>query len=212
MTQYLEDLSESAEFGITKENEGSATRIVDLGTGNGHMLFALREEGWRGDMVGVDYSETSVQLARRIASQRHRRWVGQAEVEEEEAPPGLETMRFDRWDILNEEPSDWLGEGFHLVLDKGTFDAISLSAETDAQGRRICETYRQRVLPLIKTGCFLIITSCNWTRKELLQWFETADGKLKLYEELKYPKFTFGGVEGQSVCTLVFQRQKTAQD
>lgn len=159
-------------------------------------------------MVGVDYSEASVQLARRISEQRHEKWKAEAEEDDGSAPPDPQTLRFERWDILGEQAGDWLSEGFDLVLDKGTFDAISLSAETDAQGRRVCETYRERVLPLIKKGAFLIITSCNWTRKELLNWFETDDGQLKLFNELDYPKFTFGGRQGQSVCTLVFQKCK----
>ncbi|KAG6012596.1 hypothetical protein E4U41_005268, partial [Claviceps citrina] len=38
--------------------------LLDLGCGNGSMLFALRERGWSGRALGVDYSPQSVQLAR----------------------------------------------------------------------------------------------------------------------------------------------------
>jgi len=55
--------------GITSEN----CSVLDLGTGNGHFLMRLREgegdgeEGWGGRLLGVDYSEKSVEFARRIA-------------------------------------------------------------------------------------------------------------------------------------------------
>jgi len=173
---------------LSKDN----SRILDLGTGNGHMLFSLLDEDWAGDLVGVDYSDTSVKLARQIAAARTE---------------GGAPVTFEEWDLLNHQPGEWLGEGFDAVLDKGTFDAISLSSETDAQGRRICESYREHITPLIKPGQFFIITSCNWTKQEVMNWFVAPDGELQFFDEAKYPTFTFGGQQGQSVCTLIFQRR-----
>jgi SAM-dependent methyltransferase len=179
------------------EDEGllskSDSRILDLGTGNGHMLFALQDEGWAGELVGVDYSDASVRLARQIAAARG---------DQEDT-----AIRFEEWNLLDQQPGDWLADGFDAVLDKGTFDAISLSAETDAQGRRICESYRDHITPLIKPGHFFIITSCNWTKEELMNWFVAPDGQLIFFDEAKYRTFTFGGQQGQSVCTLIFQRR-----
>jgi len=189
MIELLEKLDD--EGVLSKDSD--ETRILDLGTGNGHMLFELRDSDWQGELIGVDYSETSVRLAEQIAGQR---WEGDA----------ANGASFERWDILNEQPGEWLSDGFHALLDKGTFDAISLSAETDGQGRRICETYHERVVPLLRSGGFLVITSCNWTRNEILQWFTGPSSELKLFDEAKYPTFTFGGQQGQSVCTLVFQK------
>ncbi|KAF2226212.1 hypothetical protein BDZ85DRAFT_288365 [Elsinoe ampelina] len=125
-------------------------------------------------------------------------------------PPtsGEGTVEFYRWDLLADDPGNWLGEGFDVVLDKGTFDAISLAEGTDGQGRRAHEGYRDRVLPLVKKGGFFVITSCNWTREEVLQWFGGGEGELRLFREVKYPSFTFGGKKGQSVCTLAFRRGK----
>lgn len=185
------------EQGLLNKEDNTPSRILDLGTGNGHMIFSLQEEGWSGELVGVDYSEASVALARQIAKQKHSD-------QEDDAPANA---RFEQWDILNQEPGTWLGHGFDAVLDKGTFDAISLSSETDNQGRRICEFYREKVTPLIKKGHFFIITSCNWTKEELLHWFILPDGDLELFDEAKYPTFTFGGQQGQSVCTLIFKRR-----
>lgn len=126
----------------------SNTSFLDLGTGNGHFLLRLRglddegevdEEGekWEGRIMGVDYSEKSVEFARRIAGDK-----------------GVEA-EFRYWDIMSSSPSAILDgaqkEGWDVVLDKGTFDAISLSEEKDEQGRRLCEGYKERMMPLVST-------------------------------------------------------------
>jgi SAM-dependent methyltransferase len=191
MLSFLEELSDEgqAHKGAADEKE-AATRFLDLGTGNGHLLFALREDGWCGDMVGVDYSAQSVQLAKEIRDTKEDETYGD--------------ITFHEWDIFAQAPGAWLGAGFDVVLDKGTFDAVCLSLETDALGRRICEGYREKVEPLVKPGGRFLITSCNWTEEELRAWFER--GLLIFAGKIKYPSFTFGGKTGSSVVTLCFQK------
>lgn len=188
MLQYLENLCD--EGVLSKESEG--TRFLDLGTGNGHLLFALREDEWMGEMFGVDYSATSVKLAEEIRSSKGDEYVD---------------ITFSEFDILTNAPTPSLSSGFDIVLDKGTFDAICLSNETDAQGRRVCEGYKEKVVPLMKEGGRFLITSCNWTEEELMGWFE--GGELRCVGKVKYPSFKFGGREGSSVVTLCFQRKGT---
>ncbi|OJD36316.1 s-adenosylmethionine-dependent methyltransferase [Diplodia corticola] len=207
--------------GFEEENSADAARdctsFCDLGTGNGHLLFALRDEGWRGRMVGVDYSALSVELARRIAVERARAEGGDGDGDGDGGEDGGKVaaaaadVRFEVWDILGEEPgAEWLQGGFDVVLDKGTFDAISLSAETDAQGRRVFESYREKVEPLIKPGGLLLVTSCNWTADELKAWFVVEGGLLEYEDKIKYPSFTFGGRTGSKVCTLCFKKKSDA--
>ena len=140
-------------------------------------------------MIGVDYSDTSVHLARRIATEKE-----------------AECVRFEHWDLLSDPPlTEWLQDGFDVVLDKGTFDAISLMPYAEGS-RQPCDIYRDKVVPLIKPACFLCITSCNWTKNELLDWLAPANGSLKYYSEAKYPTFTFGGRTGSTIVTLTLQR------
>ncbi|KAJ4304805.1 Protein-lysine N-methyltransferase efm4 [Kalmusia sp. IMI 367209] len=202
MLSFLENLAD--EDILHKEAEGEVangeqeaaftepTRFLDLGTGNGHLLFALREDGWEGEMVGVDYSAQSVQLAGEIRAAKGADY---------------EDIGFYEWDILSAAPGAWLGEGFDVVLDKGTFDAICLSQDMDAQGRRISEGYREKVEKLVKRGGRFLITSCNWTAEELRGWFEVEGGELAFEGRAEYPSFTFGGKTGTSVCTLCFKRR-----
>lgn len=201
MLSFLEDLADEGQLrkggeGDDEEEEGSAkqesTRFLDLGTGNGHLLFALREEEWMGEMVGVDYSPQSVRLANDIRSSKGADYAD---------------ISFHEWDILSQPPGSWLASGFDVVLDKGTFDAICLSQETDTQGRRICEGYREKVERLVKKGGRFLITSCNWTAEELRGWFEVEGGELVYEGAAKYPSFTFGGKTGTSVATLCFKRR-----
>ena len=121
-------------------------------------------------------------------------------------------VRFEEWATMKELPGNWMLEdedgegGFDVVLDKGTFDAISLSEEEDEHGRRICEGYRERVQRLVKKGGIFLVTSCNWTEEELKTWFDDGEGELEYCGRVQYPKFTFGGRTGQSITTLCFKR------
>uniref|UniRef100_A0A672RBC8 EEF1A lysine methyltransferase 2 n=1 Tax=Sinocyclocheilus grahami TaxID=75366 RepID=A0A672RBC8_SINGR len=86
-------------------------------------------------------------------------------------------------DFLN--PSAEL-KGFDVCIDKGTFDAISLSPE-DREEAKKC--YVNSLKTVMQPEGFFIITSCNWTKEQLLQIFT--------------PGFElFGGVTGNSVTAL----------
>lgn len=178
-------------------------RVLDLGTGNGHMLFAMQDGGWAGHMVGVDYSVRSVQLAEQIQQRRRQEADGSEDTSE---------LQFVQWDMLREEPDRVLRltadeqRAYDIVLDKGTFDAISLSNEAiDVQGRTGCEVYPERVKDLVMAGGYLLITSCNWTEDELRKWFEGGD--FAYHDTISYPSFTFGGQKGQTVSSVCFRRR-----
>lgn len=192
----------------TREN----ISILDLGTGNGHFLIRLRageededeEKKWTCRLMGVDYSEKSIEFARRIAAD------GKEEGEERE-------IEWVKWDIMKEAPKPEVlnGEqenGWDIVVDKGTFDAISLSEERDAEGKRICEGYRERVLGLVRRGGVAVVTSCNWTEGELIGWFLGEEGErsekgwFKVERKIEYRSFSFGGVKGQTVCSVCFRK------
>jgi hypothetical protein len=149
--------------------------------------------------------------------------------EEEEAkeenfePAQAQPIQFEEWDILGSKaplsetglPSTdtelpwfpYAEGGFDIVLDKGTFDAVSLS--DDAKQTRVCEVYPDIARRLVKRGGFLVVTTCNWTEEELVRWFvgdrEKGD-RLIVWGRVEYPVFRFGGCEGQGVCTVCFQR------
>lgn len=144
-------------------------------------------------MLGVDYSERSVEFAARIAADKGY----------------TRAIEFERWDIMTEDARAKVlqGEqqrGWDVVLDKGTFDAISLSEEKDALGRRIVEGYKERVVPLVRDGGVFLVTSCNWTEEELKGWFE--GGALEVLGRVEYRSFSFGGRKGQTISSVCFRK------
>lgn len=163
-------------------------------------------------MVGVDYSSQSIELARTLCRQYF--------------PPsdtGIDDetdVTFEVLDLINDTPTTkpwWPTSdgGFNLVLDKGTFDAISLSSATvidpmTGKGRRICEFYPTKILDMVKPNGFLLITSCNWTEEEVVSWFTGAEangtGRFTVYDRIKYPVFEFGGQKGQGVASVCFRK------
>ncbi|RKF57550.1 Protein-lysine N-methyltransferase EFM4 [Golovinomyces cichoracearum] len=201
MLEYLEEkICETQILGehICREN----CSFLDLGTGNGHFLFQLRtgseeasieRRGWNGRMLGVDFSEKSIEFARRIGSEKKGK-----------------DIEFKQCDIMMTDPTEVINtgqnmEGWDVVLDKGTFDAISLSYERDNHGRRIHESYCEKICPLVKKGGIFLITSCNWTEEELLSWF--CGPELVHVDTIKYNSFSFGGRTGQTVNTVCFRKE-----
>jgi cyclopropane fatty-acyl-phospholipid synthase-like methyltransferase len=144
-------------------------------------------------MVGIDYSPASIELSKKIAETR-----------------GYEDKtRFEVVDVIKDDlkTAAWVPEdGFDVVLDKGTFDAISLSDETLPDGRRVVERYPENVVTVVKKGGWVVLTSCNWTEEELRRRVEGANVGLEFYGRVQYPSFTFGGKKGSTVCTVAFRR------
>ncbi|KAI1340462.1 putative S-adenosylmethionine-dependent methyltransferase of the seven beta-strand family [Xylariaceae sp. FL0016] len=232
---FLSD--EAASLGLRTPS----TSFLDLGTGNGALLFALRGEGWEGPMLGVDYSQQSVEFARRLERARRARVEeeeeegeeGKKEEKEEEtaepdqeqkATTGYRPISFAQHDILRDPPATLLAgdraRGWDVVLDKGTFDAVSLSAEPldPSTGRRAGEGYRDAVLALTREGGVFLVTSCNWTEDELRRWFAEDEGGGKgeradedafgfeIVGRVAYRSFSFGGIKGQTISSLCLQK------
>lgn len=129
----------------TVHNAPPPRAILEIGSGNGLLLCELARKGYdQSQIVGVDYSSGSIALSQQVARGRAVGGITFHLCEFlTEDPPLLPGMRdaFNSWDVL---------------LDKGTFDAISL-AEKDASGVSPRDTYPKRVSRLLRpTGFFLI--------------------------------------------------------
>lgn len=123
-----------------------APTILEVGAGNGVLLFALQDAGFDGAcMLGVDYSEGAVKLARAVGSSRG---------------DGCEDIKFESCDFLKDLPAGLDGTPnamWDLALDKGTFDAIALG-EKDSEGRSPAENYPRRIGQVVKPGGYFLIT------------------------------------------------------
>lgn len=142
---------------VTDNIEPKTKSIIDLGCGNGHLLLALAENGFE-NLYGIDYSPSAVQLAKSVAKQRD-----------------MEFIQYQTVDFLNED--DWRQSAvYDVVLDKGTYDAICLDpAQEEAKQKGEDgpkERYVEKVRQMMGAEGSFLITSCNWTREELIRDFE----------------------------------------
>ncbi|XP_041065866.1 EEF1A lysine methyltransferase 2 isoform X1 [Carcharodon carcharias] len=154
--------------------------LLDIGTGNGVFLIELAKSGFT-NLTGIDNSSTAVELAKAIA-------------EKEE----VMSLKLQVADFLHPFPK--LSQ-YDICIDKGTFDAISLSPDHPAEKRSL---YQQSLHSVLKEGGMFLITSCNWTKEELVNHFSEG---FEMLQELPTPKFQFGGKIGNSVTALVFRRK-----
>ncbi|KAG7228599.1 hypothetical protein INR49_013285 [Caranx melampygus] len=108
--------------------------------------------GYR-NLTGIDYSPASVELAKNVL---------QAE---------------DMADVIVKE-MDFLNcqgelKDFDICIDKGTFDAISLNPHDTEEGKKL---YVQALKDALKDKGLFVITSCNWTKEQLLDRFSEGEG------------------------------------
>lgn len=60
---------------------------------------------------------------------------------------------------------------YDLVIDKGTFDAITLMEDFS---HLIRERYLSATIQLLKDDGLFVIATCNWTQDEIIQHMETC--------------------------------------
>ena len=157
--------------------------ILDLGCGNGHLLLELHDLGYT-KLTGVDYSLPSIVLCKDIAKK-----AGKSEI------------KYQVLDVINECNQNQ--QFYDLILDKGTFDAISLASFQDYKVSEVPSViYVKNVATMIKQSGFLLITSCNWTESELLDKFSQY---FEFHQRLPYPTFKFGGSSGSTITSLILK-------
>lgn len=79
-------------------------------------------------------------------------------------------------DILAREDED-PGENrarYGVLLDKGTYDAISLM---EGFGPSIRELYLKSTCDLLADGGTLVVVTCNWTSEEITKHMETRNAR-----------------------------------
>ncbi|KAI8599599.1 S-adenosyl-L-methionine-dependent methyltransferase [Dissophora ornata] len=221
--------------------------ILDLGCGNGHLLLDLAELDFE-DLTGIDYSPAAIELARAVAADKELDHVIKYEAVDFLAEK--ETLEWCTQQAVvaavegNEAQDDIQPKKFKVLLDKGTYDAISLHqknkrdaaiaaaattvvsdenieeeqgeeatttpkdnivlAENDDNMEELADRYPKRVAAMMQDDGRLLITSCNWTQAELIQRFAHV---FEYDSHLKYPTFTFGGVKGQTISSVVFKKK-----
>ncbi|CAB4252244.1 similar to Saccharomyces cerevisiae YIL064W SEE1 Probable lysine methyltransferase involved in the dimethylation of eEF1A (Tef1p/Tef2p) [Maudiozyma barnettii] len=167
------------------EYDNKDSSVIDLGTGNGHLLFELYENDFAANMLGVDYSTESIQFATDIAKNKGY------------------PVKFTQADVFD---SSWNPGEFDIVADKGTLDAIALSGLTVGEKNQpVIEVYHSVIEKILKKNGTFLITSCNFTEEELIKII--TKGQLTVLETIEYPVFEFGGVKGSTICSVAFVKK-----
>jgi 2-polyprenyl-3-methyl-5-hydroxy-6-metoxy-1,4-benzoquinol methylase len=173
MVTWVADRPEEVRQGAT---------VLDVGCGNGMLSCDLAREGFL--VTGVDYCHESIDLARRVA-------------ELEGVEVKFEVVNI--LDCLENTECEPLKVTYDVIVDKGTFDAISLG-ETAVEDKL---SYVRNMAGLLQPRGILLITSCNWTGPELELQFGSH---FSMLEQLPTPSFTFGGVQGNTVVAVAFRK------
>ncbi|CAG8614104.1 8473_t:CDS:2, partial [Scutellospora calospora] len=176
---------------VLSKSLSKSSTILDIGCGNGHLLIELASHNFT-NLFGIDYSSNAIRLANEIAKRR-----------------GFDNViSYHDIDLFNEndvlrivnDNSDSLYnvQKFDFILDKGTFDAISLSSQRTSTNQLLRDIYSTKILSLLNPNGYFLITSCNFTKDELIEKF---NGEFDYFEHIKHSTFTFGGVTGQTIST-----------
>lgn len=217
MIQFLSDLAAEQPH-ILDETE--STTFLDLGTGNGQLLMGIKDADFEGKLTGIDYSEDAVVFAAKVveaeyySGKREEDDEDEDEDEDEEKEEEENQFEFLHADFLTSNTWNVHNRKWRVVLDKGTLDAIALAdvkydtAQTGVQETGV-QVYPRRVAELMAPDGVLLITSCNFTEEELVKVIE-REGELVVFDRVEYPTFRFGGVKGQTVCTVAFRFKNCA--
>ncbi|KAG8196039.1 hypothetical protein JTE90_029008 [Oedothorax gibbosus] len=157
--------------------------ILDVGCGNAMTLVSLAKAGYT-DLTGVDYAQEAIDLSKKIVEQKNLNIT-------------LETLDFLGANL--DSSSALYSKKFHIVIDKGTYDAICLDRQNAALKRK---KYIEQVLRILSSAGFFLLFSCNWTKDELLQHFDA----FSIHDEIDIPSISFGGKSGQTVTALVLKK------
>ncbi|TBU26231.1 S-adenosyl-L-methionine-dependent methyltransferase [Dichomitus squalens] len=211
-----DSVEKMVDWALENVSPESSPFILEVGAGNGNLLFALCEAGYDPNKIlGVDYSPDAIKLAQAIASTRATSRADGDE-EDEEAVSALkdaDKITFAVCDFLQDDvvplegmvPEQHSVAVWDLVLDKGTFDAIAL-AEMDEGGRTPADGYPARIGRVVKPNGFFLITSCNFTEEELKAKFANAETGLQYHSRVPWPTFSFGGRSGNVYSTVAFRK------
>jgi len=229
-----------ADQNFEKEN----SLVLDLGSGNGSTLLSLASSGWRrltGVDYSRGAVQLAASIARRKVEDGWLKGFHVIELTGDEdktveagavpdvaatnrllaaAPshdasqcPYISYAVFDITIPLLHSSAPPLPR-FDLILDKGTFDAISLCPEEAEEKKRFYIDFVKTALKRTSSdggggvegvGVFCL-TSCNWTEEELVRMF---DPYFDLKDRIEFPSFQFGGKTGSTVTSLVFVVKKS---
>lgn len=158
-------MEKMVEWAQSNVPHSSLPSIIEIGSGNGTLLFALAKAGYLPTtLTGVDYCADAASLANAISIKR-----------------GIIGITFMEGDFLKDDLCK--DNMWDLILDKGTYDAIALGPK-DEHGLSPAARYPAQLIKLMKPGAYFLIT-CACIQLEAIPPFDTSVACNFTEEELK---------------------------
>lgn len=155
----------TVEYILNRFTDSAPLKVLDVGSGNGALLFKLCKKSFRGHLVGIDYSDWSIALSKRIQQTQKEEYPAAAAI----------TFRF-------ENAFELVDEGlFDIIHDKGTFDVVYMNK--DLSNSEYARAMHHRLSKKNPDAVF-ILTSCNLTSGEMDEIF-AVEGLFKKLCEIK---------------------------
>lgn len=175
--------------------------LLDIGCGNALLLCLIADKAIsilrllddkNVNLVGVDYSESSISLARKVVQRRNL----------------SDRIKLRQANILD-STSDAFDRKYKYLVDKGTLDAICLLvAESEDELLKTKTKYMETIYSLSEDGSIFVLASCNHTEEELMFLFDIKccnRRSIRLMDKIETPKITFGGKQGSQVTCIVIE-------
>jgi len=155
----------TVEYILNRFADSASLNVLDVGTGNGALLFKMCKKDFKGHLVGIDYSDWSIALSKRI----------QQSLKEDYPEANEIIFRFENaYDMVD-------GGIYDIIHDKGTFDVVYMNK--DLSNSDYARAIHHRLSKKNPDAVF-ILTSCNLTSEEMDEIF-AAEGLFKKLSEIK---------------------------
>eukprot|EP00164_Ancoracysta_twista_P011765 GFYU01018263.1.p1 GENE.GFYU01018263.1~~GFYU01018263.1.p1 ORF type:complete len:282 (-),score=53.12 GFYU01018263.1:160-1005(-) len=175
-------------------------RVVDVGTGNGHMCRAFRSAGFA-DVMGVDYNSHAIKLAKYLQDSYNQNHPDST------TSIAYNTLDFTDYDAVVATVG---AETCCIVHDKSTLDSIAMVSRP----KEDIDAYAKAVSAILKPGGHFIITSCNHSLEELDEIFcpdlseEPSTDSVEFGRTNLHLRRVKGGSEGlDELVMCVYQKQ-----
>ena len=190
---------------LSPARETRSLRVLEVGTGNGHLLLLLARMGARmgvGTLHGIDRSSAAIEAAQAFRSVMEREGKQAESVEEGEEEEGVE-VTFSVDDVVESE----LGrEAWEVVLDKGALDCLVMeekivdSDDDEAEFASatvhsvqmaqpgfspVASALRNVARLLVQDGYFVLFTT-TLGLDEMLRYLDSSAAPLTLVHDLSH--------------------------
>jgi SAM-dependent methyltransferase len=174
--------------------------VLDIGMGNGIFLFMMAMEGFD-RLFGFDYSYSAVEFAKLLFKTK-------LEKNELNKTITFDVFQYDLNDYAKQKP-EISGENnpllihspYEIIHDKGSYDAIQTYENI------VVDNYYDVLNQILAPNGYFLITSCNYTKDELMKYFLKPNSCLEFVLEVPHRSFQFGGSSGNTVTSLIFRKK-----